>query len=50
MTLADDSAGSIPAFFRISHTVDAAIFSPRPTSSPWILRYPSRVLSGQPED
>ena len=23
-------AGSIPAFFRISHTVDAAIFTPRP--------------------
>jgi hypothetical protein len=33
-------AGSIPAFFRISHTVDAATFAPRPASSPWILRYP----------
>src|ERR1039457_5181609 len=32
--------GSIPAFFRISHAVDAAIFTPRPASSPWILRYP----------
>jgi hypothetical protein len=31
-------AGSIPAFFRISHTVDAATFTPRPASSPWILR------------
>jgi hypothetical protein len=30
--------GSIPAFFRISHAVDAAIFTPRPASSPWILR------------
>src|SRR6185312_1792126 len=44
-------AGSIPAFFRISHTVDAATFTPRPASSPWILRYPrSGVLTGQPED
>jgi hypothetical protein len=34
-------AGSIPAFFRISHTVDAATFTPRPASSPLILRYPS---------
>jgi hypothetical protein len=31
-------AGSIPAFFRISYAVDAAIFTPRPASSPWILR------------
>jgi hypothetical protein len=31
-------AGSIPAFFRISHAADAAIFTPRPASSPWILR------------
>jgi hypothetical protein len=31
-------AVSIPALFRISHTVDAAIFIPRPASSPWILR------------
>jgi hypothetical protein len=31
-------AGSIPAFFRISHVVDAATFAPRPASSPWILR------------
>src|SRR5450755_1184953 len=31
-------AGSIPAFFRISHAVDAATFTPRPASSPWILR------------
>jgi len=27
-------AGSIPASLRISHTVDAAIFRPRPTNSP----------------
>jgi hypothetical protein len=33
-------AGSIPAFLRISRTVEAAIFTPRPASSPWILRYP----------
>ena len=33
-------AGSIPAFFRISHAVDAATFTPRPASSPWILWYP----------
>jgi hypothetical protein len=31
-------AGSIPAFLRISHAVDAATFTPRPASSPWILR------------
>ena len=31
-------AGLIPAFLRISHTVDAATFTPRPASSPWILR------------
>ena len=44
-------AGSIPAFFRISHAVEAAIFTPRPASSPWIRRYPpSGVLAGQPED
>jgi hypothetical protein len=29
-------AGPIPAFFRISHAVDAAIFTPMPASSPWI--------------
>ena len=38
-------AGSIPALFRISHTVDAAIFTPRPASSPWILRYPQPGFS-----
>ncbi len=27
-------AGSMPAFFKISHTVDAAMFTPRPASSP----------------
>jgi hypothetical protein len=37
--------GSIPAFFRISHTVDAAIFTSSPASSPWILRYPQSGFS-----
>ena len=32
------TAGSIPAFFRISHVVDASTFAPRSASSPWILR------------
>ena len=31
-------AGPVPAFFRISHAVDAATFTPRPASSPWIRR------------
>jgi hypothetical protein len=31
-------AGSIPAFFKISHTVDAETCTPSPASSPWILR------------
>src|SRR5512135_2576715 len=44
-------AGSMPAFFRISHTVDAATFTPRPASSPWILRYPHSGFSrALPED
>ena len=38
-------AGSMPAFFRISHTVNAATFTPRPASSPWILRYPHSGFS-----
>src|ERR1035438_4223207 len=38
-------AGSIPAFLRISHTVEAAIFTPRPASSPWILQYPHAGFS-----
>ena len=33
-------AGSRPAFLRIVQTVDAAIWWPRPTSSPWMRRYP----------
>src|ERR1039458_54548 len=32
------SAGPVPAFLRISHTVDAETRTPRPASSPWILR------------
>ena len=39
------SAGSIPLVLRISQTVDAAIFTPRPASSPWILRYPHSGFS-----
>ena len=31
-------AGSIPSFFKISHTVDAETCTPSPASSPWILR------------
>jgi hypothetical protein len=31
-------AGSDVAFFRISHAVDGATFTPRLASSPWILR------------
>jgi hypothetical protein len=30
---------------RISHTVDAATVTPRPASSPWILRYPHSGFS-----
>ena len=44
-------AASIPAFLRISHAVDAATFTPRPASSPWILRTPQPgFFAGQPED
>jgi hypothetical protein len=38
-------AGSTPAWWRISQTVDAATFTPRTRSSPWILRYPQVVFS-----
>jgi hypothetical protein len=31
-------AGSIPASRRISHTVEAAILTPRTRSSPWMRR------------
>jgi hypothetical protein len=31
-------AGSIPAFFKITQTIDGAILRPRPASSPAILR------------
>ena len=44
-------AGSMPLVLRISHTVDAARLTPRPVSSPWILRYPrlgSPWLAGGP--
>ena len=33
-------AGLMPLALRVSHTVDAATLTPRPASSPWILRYP----------
>jgi hypothetical protein len=35
----------MPLAFRISHTVDAATLTPRPASSPWILRYPHSGFS-----
>jgi hypothetical protein len=38
-------AGSMPLALRISHTVDAATLTPRPASSPWILRYPHSGFS-----
>jgi hypothetical protein len=38
-------AGSMPAVFRISHTVDAAILWPRPAGSPWILLWPRGRVS-----
>ena len=38
-------AGSIPALVRISHTVEGAIRTPRPASSPWILLYPQAGFS-----
>jgi hypothetical protein len=31
-------AGSMPAFFKISHTIDAETRTPSPASSPWLLR------------
>lgn len=37
---ARSGAGSIPACFSISQTVEAATFTPSTSSSPWILRYP----------
>jgi hypothetical protein len=40
----------MPLVLRISQMVDAAIFTPSPASSPWILRYPPfGVLPRQPE-
>ena len=38
-------AGSMPLALRISHTVDAATFTPSPANSPWILRYPQLGFS-----
>ncbi len=35
----------MPLVLRISHTVDAAPLTPRPASSPWILRYPHSGFS-----
>ena len=37
--------GSMPLALRISQTVDAATLTPRPASSPWILRYPQSGFS-----
>jgi hypothetical protein len=38
-------AGSMPLLLRISHTVDAATFTPRPAIPPWIPRYPQPGFS-----
>jgi hypothetical protein len=35
----------MPLVLRISHTADAATLTPRPASSPWILRYPQPGFS-----
>jgi hypothetical protein len=35
----------MPLALRISQTVDAATVTPRPASSPWILRYPHSGFS-----
>ncbi|CAM5716778.1 hypothetical protein SALBM135S_09614 [Streptomyces alboniger] len=43
-------AGSIPALFRIAHTVEAPIGRPRPVSSPVILRTPLAHPPRQAED
>jgi hypothetical protein len=37
--------GPVPLALRISHTVDAAMLTPRPASSPWILRSPHSGFS-----
>jgi RNA polymerase sigma-70 factor (ECF subfamily) len=42
---ARSGAGSIPASFRISHTVDAATCTPRTSNSPWSRRYPQQGFS-----
>ena len=42
---ARSGAGSIPASFRISHTVEAATFTPRTSSSPWTRLYPQLGFS-----
>ena len=39
-------AGSILAFFKISHTAGAETRTPRPASSPWILRFPRLCGAG----
>jgi len=42
---ARSGAGSIPASFKISHTVDTATFTPSTSSSPWMRRYPQLGFS-----
>jgi hypothetical protein len=39
-------AGPVPLALRISPTVDAATLTPKPASSPWILRYPPFGIPG----
>jgi hypothetical protein len=38
-------AGSMPASWRISQTVEAATLTPNTSGSPWILRYPHVLFS-----
>ena len=40
-------AGSMPAFLRIAHTVDAAMLMSSRASSPWMRRYPHVGFPGR---
>ena len=44
---ARSGAGWMPASLRISHTVEAATFTPRTSSSPWTRLPPARILPDQ---
>jgi hypothetical protein len=39
-------AGSMPASWRISQTVEATTVTPRTRSSPWMRRYPQELFPG----